>query len=34
MIAPHLENLAQSLDGRATFYKVDTDEQNYLAGIE
>ena len=34
MIAPHLESLAQSLEGRATFYKVDTDEQNYLAGIE
>jgi thiol-disulfide isomerase/thioredoxin len=31
MIAPHLEELAKSAEGRATFYKVDTDEQAYLS---
>lgn len=34
MIAPHLESLAESASWRATFYKVDTDEQTYLAGLE
>ncbi len=34
MIAPHLEELAKSLEGRASIYKVDVDEQNYLAWIE
>ena len=31
VIAPHLEELAKSTEGKATFYKVDVDAQNYLA---
>jgi len=34
MIAPYLEEWATQLEGKVTFYKVDTDEQQYLAANE
>lgn len=34
MIAPYLEEWAKQLAGKVSFYKVDTDEQQYLAATE
>lgn len=34
MISPYLDSMATQYQGIVDFYKVDVDEQQYLAGIE